>query len=67
MARPRTCPCCHVILGIVDGFVFDSNLTLKCSACGKVVFPSVVHPMDVGVLHNDFRDNVGGVDENDFT
>lgn len=38
MSKPRTCPYCRTVLGIMDGFVFDASLNLLCGNCGKVVF-----------------------------
>ena len=45
MSKPRTCPSCRAVLGMVDGYSFDSDLSLRCKICGKVVFPTSTTPL----------------------
>jgi phage FluMu protein Com len=40
MSQPRKCPHCQYILPASSGYTFDHELNMRCSKCGKVVFPA---------------------------
>lgn len=40
MSKPRSCPHCQHTLPASSGYTFDHDMNIRCSKCGKVVFPA---------------------------
>ena len=63
MSKPRTCPYCRAVLGIMDGFTFDLSLNLMCGSCGKVVFPAAATAVAKGATTDEVDFSVMPVDD----